>query len=246
MKKILFSLALLLFAQRVEASMTFHALDAANSDASTTSVATVVGTTIGDLVVVGIKWEGGDTTTTVCDDGATCGAGHSYTASVAGHISNGGSDPFITFYYLLSSAITGTTTVTANFTAARTFKDIVTISYTPSGIVSLDGTSVGATGSSNTCNSGNITTTSTDGAGFGLYGTLVTGSSLEKINAAAFEHQVAAANLTALWSRVYSAGFTGAATNTLSSNIWVCSVIAFKTTGSLGTTPTRMLFGVGR
>lgn len=214
-------------------SLTFHASNGATASGSGGAIGVAVTASAGDLAVGFLKWEGTSTTATA-SDGTT-----SMTAWSKGVISSGGSEPFMDAFYILSSVASGSVTYTFTPGANRTFRDVAVMTYTPSGTVTTDGTAASANGNSTAPNSGNITTTSSDGVAFGFYGDFGNTVGTEKINAIAAEHvQNAGTNLSEMWSKTYAAGFTGVAQATLGgSGLWLCGVIAFQNTASGGATP---------
>lgn len=200
---------------------------------ATTIAVTLTGVAVGDTVTVWVKWEGGSTTAT-CSDGTS-----TLTGWAPGVISRPASaDPFGKAFYILASVASGSVTYTVTLGAGRTFREIVAYRSTPSAAAALDGTAVGANGSSTAASSGNTTTTSTDGLAFGVYGDFGNTESAEKINAvAAGGNTHAAANASEMWYKTYSAGFTGPAAVTLGiSNDWLCGIIAFGIGGGGGGT----------
>jgi len=205
----------------------FNTTGTGSGSGSTTVTVTATGVKAGDLVVVPVKWEGGDTTVT-CSDGAS-----NLTETTAVHRTDGGGGS-MTCFYLLASTKSGSVTYTATFGASRTFQDIGVMTYSPTrrGAV-LDGTPSSAAGSSATLNSGNITTSGTDGVAFGYYGETGNTPSAQKINNVAADQVLSfgTAPRSSLWSKAYSAGFTGAATATISpSGVWNGGIIAFNLT----------------
>lgn len=211
-----------------------------SSSSATTLAATVAGVHAGDLVLVLSKWESSDTTVSVSDGTS------SLTQTSASHASVGGSEPYSTCHYLLSSVASGSVTYTVTWGAARPFRDIVVIVYTPSGSVVTDGTPpAGAGGTGTAAASGSITTTGTDGIAFGTYGEYGRPITATKINGVNSDRIVTGgfANHSAIWAKSYTSGFTGTASGTLDlSERWVLEVIAFKISGGSGVTVTPSLF----
>lgn len=197
---------------------------------ATTIPLSVTGVSVGDLVFVWAKWEGG-TASPTCSDGTS-----TLTPWAPGVISRPSADPRGCGFFILSSVASGSLTYTVSLGVSRTFREIVAYRTTPSGLVALDGTALGANGSSTAVSSGNITTTGTDGIAFGTYGDFGNSESAEKINGlAATGNTHAGANASEVWYRAYSAGFTGAATCSLGiSNDWLGGIIAFSIGGGGG------------
>ncbi|MBX4191715.1 MAG: hypothetical protein KW804_02875, partial [Candidatus Doudnabacteria bacterium] len=208
-----------------------------NSASGASLTASVTGVHAGDLVVVAVKWEATDTTITVCDDGVTCAAGHVFTETSAGHAADGNGG-FGSIFYLLSSTSSGNVTYTVTWSAARTFRDVGVMVYTPPAAASLDGTPAKNNGSSAAFASGSITTTGTTGLAFGYFGDVGQTLTSPQINGSAADRSktFGLTPNSLLWSKAYAAGFTGQATGTVTpSGLWFGGVIAFKaaTTGSL-------------
>lgn len=201
------------------------------SGSSTTLALVVTGIHAGDLIVVGVKWEGGDTTVSVSDGTTTL------TADPDGHNSRGLNDPRSCVFYLLSSVASGSVTYTVTFGAARSWRSITVMAYTPSASCTLEDSHSG-NGSSTAVNSGNIITVGTDGLAFGFYGEFGSALTSPLINGVAPDQtQVSGgpdSQRDTLWSKSYSSGFTGAASGTISSLDWLCTAIAFKIAGGGG------------
>lgn len=198
-----------------------------NTGSGTSLAVNVTGVNAGDLVVVLVKWESTDTTVSVSDGTS------SLVASAAGNVGSSGAY-YTSVFYLLSSVASGTVTYTVTWGAARTFRDLIVVVHTPSAAASLDGTATGTySASGTTLNSGNITTTGTDGMAFGTYGDFSgnhpTSAAINGVGATR-EIDGGAGVASAIWMRAYTAGFTGAATGTITSAgpDWVCEIIAFK------------------
>lgn len=244
MKKFLFTLAFLLMCSKSEAQWSFVGSGGNGNTASgTTLTFTISGVSIGDLVVVTAKWETTDTTISVSDTASTF-----VDALVGVHkVDAGGAAT--TILYTLASATSGVVTYTVTWGVAKTFRDIGGMAYTPPSLPSLDGTAVSTIGSSTACSSGNITTTSVDGLGFGYYGETggVPNVATASINGVVNEQIVTFGSNARgeLWSRSYSAGFTGAATMTIVSNPWSCGVVAFKPSGVVASPRRMRFFGIG-
>jgi len=177
----------------------------------------------GSLLVAYVKWEGTSASTVNVSDGTSTFTGDT--------LNNGaGNDLNGRFYYLLSSGASGTVTYTATWSAGRPFRKLIVYEYSYSGgTVSFDGSNR-ATASSGTLNSGNITTTGTEEIVFGSYGEYdANNTTTERINGVAAD-QVVRASYAAMWSKGFTAPFTGAATASGNSATWIGNVIAFKRT----------------
>lgn len=189
----------------------------------------------GDLVVVGVKYEG-----TVSNPLPTCvDSNGSPLVLLPGSLNGGGTNgaPHTSMFYYVAAS-NGLLSFTVTFSAAKTFADICVLAETPPDGAStpvLDGTPTGATGSSGSAASGNITTTGSTGMVFAFYGEF--GALLGPVAIAVGTnaqnrpdgYQVASAAANSLLFCVrYSAPFTGQATGTLSaSNQWALQIAAF-------------------
>lgn len=134
--------------------------------------------------------------------------------------------------YLLV-ANSGNKTYTVSFTGGvtRPFIRVVVNEYSYSGTASLDGEAGNTSTGSTSVTSTNMTTTATDGVAFGGYAEYDVGSlSSMQVNGVAADGSQGVTNSTFAWRKTFSAGFTGAATATLSAGTfaWICRAIAFK------------------
>lgn len=207
----------------------------------------------GDLGVVLMKWENTTTTVSSCTDGTT-----TWTASAAGVTNNGGAngEPHAATDYLLSSVATGSVTVTCTLGAAKTFRDVVVMYWTPptsTTSVSVDGTATGNSATTGTTlTSGNITTatnaqTSVCAGTYSEFGATIQDTLINSAVRQAYKVASGTGN-SAMWGTVYSTGFTGGASGTLStSNRWTSQIACFKANAATPSTGNRViLLGVGR
>ena len=197
----------------------------------TTLSVSLTGVQAGSLLVAFVKWEGGTTPVTLSDGTS------SFTADTQN--SGAGGELHGRFYYLLSSARSGSVTYTATWTEARPYQRMFVYEYTQSGgIVTFDASNR-ATGNSGSLNSGTLTTTGTDEVVFGAYGEYDASTTAnEQINGVAAD-QVVRTGFASMWSKRFTAPFTGAATATGNSSTWIGNVIAFKRGGGApNTSPT--------
>lgn len=249
MKKILLVLFLLLVSNKAEASFTFVISCGAGGSGSVSSQATsaCAGTHVSDLVAVEVKWEGGDTTVT-CSNSVSNSTW--VDAFVGAHVTDA-NGATTTICYTLSLVASGSVAFTATFGAARTFTDVGAIVYTPSATPTTDNGHQ-AIGAGATVNSGNITTTGTDGLAFGGFGETGAGVTIAgcAINSVVRDQvlQFGSGPRSAIWSKSYAAGFTGAATCAFASGgSWNASIAAFKIVGGGATVvPKLTLLGVGQ
>lgn len=191
---------------------------------STTLSVSLAGVQQGSLIVAYVKWEGSAAPTVTLSDGTS-----TFTADTLN--SGAGGELHGRFYYLLSSTRSGNVTYTATWSQARSYQKLIVYEYTQSGgVVTLDASNR-ATANSGTLNSGTITTTGTDEVVFGAYGEYNTANTTnEQINGVAAD-QVVRSSYASMWSKRFTAPFTGAATATGNSSTWIGNVIAFKRTG---------------
>lgn len=212
---------------------------------SASSVAVVIpSVALGDLVVVGAKWEGGATTAT-CSDGT-----NSLTVTSVGVVNNGGTagDPHEVMFYTLSSLKSGSVTYTITFGAARVELDIAGMAFTPpSGLpsIALDGTAHAGTATSGTAvDSGNQTTTGTNGVSCAFGAGFGSNFIRPKVNSVLNDYfdEVGAsvsAGFSAMWATLYGAGFTSSASATLTAgNNWDAQIVSFNAAASGGVTVT--------
>lgn len=181
----------------------------------------------GDLVLCWTRYEGADTTTTVSDGTTTFTAGTRYSHAV-GLVGQ--------FHYLLASVANGTVACTQTLADAREYRAIITMVFSKTGTPTFDAQN-GATGTGTALDSGAITTADTDEVVVGGYSNFGGGlPTSEAINAVAATAVVDDANsLSAMWYRILTATFSGgAATGTISSEAWVCAVLAIKATAGGG------------
>ena len=134
------------------------------------------------------------------------------------------------FFYLPASVRSGTVTYTATWSAARPWRRILIYEYSyTGGSVTLDASNR-ATATSGTLSSGNLTTTGTDEVVFGAYGeysaATTTGESVNGVLA----DQTVRSGFASMWSKRFTAPFTGAAAATGNSATWIGNAIAFKRT----------------
>jgi hypothetical protein len=215
--------------------------DGYNDNSTGSSVASIAvaltGVTAGNLIAVWVKHEGTSTSITV-SDGTT-------TLTAATYKANGSANSFGQWHYLLS-ANSGNKTYTATFGASRSFPTIIVFEYSITGSWAFQAQNT-ATGTSTSPNSGNFTTTGTDGVAFGGYAENSTNfTSSEQINGVAADgsKRTAAAGdprcYTTAWRKTFTSGYTGAASATLASAEWVCCGIAFGVSGGGGGPPALM------
>jgi hypothetical protein len=189
----------------------------------TTLSVPLTGVQAGSLLVAYVKWEGPAGAALTLSDGTS-----TFTADPVVSLANG--DLHGGFYYLLSSSASGTVTYTATWNTARPYRRMMIYEYSYSGGAVVFDASNRAAGTG-TLNSGNITTTGTEEIVFGAYGEYhATPTSTERINGVAAD-QVVRASWASMWSKSFTAPFTGAATANAGPE-WIGSVIAFKRTAA--------------
>ncbi|MBK7951380.1 MAG: PQQ-dependent sugar dehydrogenase [Deltaproteobacteria bacterium] len=205
----------------------------ASNDANGTTLSVpLTNVRAGSLIVAYAKWEGAAAGSTVTLSDGT----NTFTADAVGSAANG--DLHGRFFYLPASTASGNVTYTATWSAARPYRRLLVYEYAYSGgSVGFDASSR-ATGTSGTLNSGSITTTGTDEVVFGAYGEYsASNTTTERIGGLAAD-QVVRSGFSSMWSKTFTAPFTGAATATGHSATWIGSVIAFKRSGVANTPPT--------
>lgn len=110
------------------ASLHDTSLGTADASGTSLSCADTLAVTAGDLVVVGLKWEGLDTTVTI-DTGASTPA---FDVAVAKEIYSGNNDLNGGVWWWVATA-TGTVTVRSTLGASRPFRKLKAYSFTPAG-----------------------------------------------------------------------------------------------------------------
>lgn len=251
MRRLLFALCLSLLATPAQAAigMVNHTLCKASGSASSIAC-TVPSTTAGNLLVTD-SITGGSATVSTVQEGASANFGQVAGAAVAG------SGTFATFnedVWFVASANGGQTTVTVNFSATSTFREVEVWEVSHTAAISVDGTPQNLGGGGGTCvgtdcTGAPITTTGAIGFVTGHNGTNAgstvqnpkTGNAFTSGGDASGDGFVSlitsgAGTYTPVWTTNTSGDqFTGVTT-------------AFKEAGGGGggCTPTLTLLGVGR
>lgn len=199
-----------------------------SSGSSTTQSVTLGSVVAGNLVVVGWKSEGSNSTVSGISDGTS-------SLVVDGQTNHANSDVRWGFGHILSSVASGSVTYTVTHNIANTFFWTFAMQFSKAGSVSLD-VENGSQGTSTAVNSGNVTTTAAVSLALGGYShyNAVTISSLLIGGSAADGSEAAtpAVSESAMWYRILSSIMTnGAASGTLnSSSEWVSRILTFKAT----------------
>ncbi len=184
----------------------------------------------GSLLVAFVKWEGAASSTVTLSDGTS-----SFTADALNSAAN--NDLYGRFFYLPASTASGTVTYTATWSAARPFRRILIYEYSYSGgTVAFDGSNR-ATATSGSLTSGNVTTTGNDEVVFGAYGEYSSSTTTGERIGGVLADQAVRSGFASMWSKRFTAPFTGAATATGNSSTWIGNVIAFKRSGGAPNTP---------
>lgn len=214
-----------------------------NTDSANDTTMTVTLTSVpaGALLVVGVKYEGATTTSSVTNN-----LGDTFVAKTEKRHAN---DAFaVRMFYCLASAGSGSTvTFTLTLGANRDFKAMHAMAFTYSGTAAFEAepSGGGGSGTSNAPASGNITTTGTDiisVAMYGSFGAVTNGWQINGVNADA--HQEDSLDDSS-WYRLVTSGYTGQASgSTLSSAEWILNLASFKVTASGGNTQTPSGFGL--
>jgi hypothetical protein len=172
-----------------------------------------------------VKWEGTASSTVTLSDGTS-----PFTSDGVNSAAN--NDLHGRFFYLPASTASGTVTYTATWSAARPYRRILIYEYSYSGgSVSFDGSNR-ATATSGSLTSGNITTTGSDEVVFGAYGEYSSSTTTGERIGGVLADQAVRSGFASMWSKRFTAPFTGAATATGNSSTWIGNVIAFKRTGT--------------
>ncbi|HEY3517735.1 MAG TPA: cytochrome c peroxidase, partial [Gammaproteobacteria bacterium] len=206
-----------------------HSAGTSADGAGTALSVQLTGVQAGSLLVAYTKWEGSATPVSVSDGTST------FTADTLN--SAAGGDLNGQFSYLLSSSASGNVTYTATWGSARSYRKLIVYEYTQSGGVVTFDVSNRATATTGSLNSGAITTTGTDEVVFGAYGEYDASNTANEQIGGQVADQVVRASYAAMWSKRFTAPFTGAATATGNSSTWLGNVIAFKRGGTVVNTP---------
>lgn len=243
MRYLLSLFLLLLNAVPVGASWTFVDGDGAFGDASAISIATPSMTVhTGDVIAIVVSHEG-TTGSPSCSDGSS-----TFVRPVDDTGRSPGLEPWISMHYTLSSAVNGTATYTCTFPANKTFRQVAAYIFTPSAAATTDGSPYfnSAGGTSSAPNSGNITTSGTDGMAFGGYAEFGDVLSSPKIAGNNATGSQASGRNSKIWYWPYSSGFTGAATGTTAGDSWGAGIVALQISGGAACVPTLTILGVGK
>ena len=189
------------------------------SEGSNTVALTGIGA--GNLIVLLCKWEAATSGTLSVTDGTS-----SLSLGTRRNFGTGGS---IQIAYLLS-ANSGNKTFTVTWPSGATYKGLVVMEFSHSRAVTFDAEN-GASGTSTSLSSGNITT--------GLASSVIFGGNMSypgvpsafKIGTDAADGNVATdSDLAVLWYKIYTTVQTNKAANCIADaeTEWICSVTSFK------------------
>jgi hypothetical protein len=179
----------------------------------TASTIQLTGVVAGDLVFIAVAWALASGSVTV-SDGTSSFTMRPAVANGIGFSVQGG--------YLLSSVKSGTVTYTIS---GETPSSVIVLEFSYSGVCTYD-KGTGASGNSASLNSGNITTTGTDELALAI-GDANTAPSSEQIDGLAADSSYASGAPLYAWWKAFASTFTGAATATITSGYWVCSIDSF-------------------
>lgn len=219
----------------------FIALASATNDGSgaTLDATASLNVQAGDLLIACCKWEGSDTTIAVAKNSGS--PANQFTFDSVDHIVFASSGAASGVGYLLSASADATATFTMTLGVAGTFRKFFVLQFRHStGAPSLKDGSNCAGGSSANLNSGNFSTTSSDGVAAGFYGNFSSNTtSSEQINGAASTEPTGSPLTSAsCWYNILSGSFTnGAATASITSADWSCHGIAFAVSPPVITVP---------
>lgn len=198
---------------------------------STTITVTLPSVVAGTLVVVGLKYEGATTTSSVSDGTDT------FTPRT--QISHANGDVHSRWFYLLASGGSGgVMTFTATLGASRPWRGlhVYNFSYTGTAAFDVEPTGGGSQGNGTAATSGTFNTSGTDEVVVAIHGNY-TGSvsSNPLVNGAAADGSNSDTIADMSWYKILSATFSGgAATVTVASGDWVVAAAGFKVTGGGG------------
>ena len=211
-------------------AFTYVNKNAAVSDGSTSNMSvSLTGVTAGNLIVVFLKHEGASVSITVNDgtDDLTPDTYNNLHSS---------SDCYSQFFYDVS-ANGGDRTYTASWTGTRPFKSIHVMEYSYAGACTFD-TSNRNSADTGSPSSGNITSYDGNTVAFGGAGEYDAGTMTNfSINGSAADQTIQAGSAVRyMWSKTFSATYTGQATTGGTLATWVCNIISFKDVITAGTT----------
>lgn len=220
-----------------------HTQATRDASGSTTVTITITSTTAGALHACLIKHEA-TTTTLAVSDGTT-----SFTGLTKFNVF---ADCYGQWFYNLTGN-GGKTSITCTVSSSSTWIRCHFWEYSYTGTCSFDVEKAGTGTPSASVSTGNFTTTSS-GAGNGLtlaayceYSTnTVSNNAVNGVTAGVIVEPGTAAAPTETWGLVYDAGFTGAATGSVTSTDWLCIAAAFKATGGGGATGKGRLIALER
>ena len=201
--------------------LTFGQSQGVSSDASGTTLAVqLTGVTPGSLIVAYVKWEGTATGTVTLSDGVS-----TFTTDTLNSAAN--SDLHGRFYYLLASSASGTVTYTTTWSArqVRTGSCWCIDTHTEGRRFERSNRATATRGSLNT---GNITTTGSEEVVFAAYGEYSVSNTTNERSQRAGGGSRPRADDASMWSKTFTAPFTGSATATDNSPPWIGNMIAFK------------------
>lgn len=210
---------------------------AGTSTSATSTTTDALSVVAGDVVLVGSTYEG------TAAAGHTCADSNSVSLTSMGTTDNSGSngEPHVgMFWYKAPSS--GSLTFTVSYGgSSKAFRNVPWMILRPSaalGTVAADGTPAAASGTTGTAYaSGNTTTTSTHGLAAAIYPDFGASLNLPRINGLPV-HARTKSNTgnSLLFVLVYTSGFTGQATGTLSgSNRWTARLAGLDAPLATGT-----------
>lgn len=214
------------------ATVTYVQAGQAAADAGNPLAVTLTGVTLGNAIIVGVKFENsGAAITTVVDSGGT-GSASTWVASAQKAHTTGG-EPIARFVYTTANTMSGSVTYTATQTGAPSFMRmyVAEVSFT-GGTFQIDQTDMTKEGSaSGALVSNAITTTGTTEIVFGLfagYTGITFTSPLVGGAAATFVNTGSNLSDAAMWYKVATLSSGTAGVNASASDRYILPIISFK------------------
>jgi len=213
----------------------------AGGNGTSLATSTPLNVAAGDILLCWSTFTGADTTNAVSDGGSNALTMEANTVNVsAGALG----------YKLIASA-NATATFTQTLGAARAFREIIVFQFRPDAgdTIARDAANTGS-GSGAAASTGNITTGGASPIDVIVVGGALTagvdGATSMTINGVAATGSVA--NTSAMWYRILTANFAGGnAAATVTSDDWVCQILAIKSDAAGGAVSRELLMlGVGR
>lgn len=205
----------------------------ASGDTSATTIALpAINTSVGDLLIVGFKYEEFSTTTSAADT-----AGNTYTGLAQVDNSGSSGEPHVRIFYTFATAGNASNVITITFTAARPWRRAIASKFTI-GAGSVDGAGAGGQATTGTAvATGTFSTALANAVAWAIVGGYTSETFSSPLIGGGASTQTTTVSDTVAHYRIFSSTQSGITANiTMSaSNRWSTSVGAFGETGAAGT-----------